>query len=314
MRRVGEREVLQRAEAGRLHPTRRPSAGVAGVPPRPFAGVARPPGVRVVLVVARDLGAGREPRLADQHRHVRRASPCSASTASRSGSTAHSSCSSRASAPAGSSPASTAPPAPSAHTPGPARDPLGAPAGEPATVVVAHDAQHRERARGVVRSAAAPSASPRARAEPAVGHLEAGEPGGHAVVRRRAAAGQLGDRPVGGLGLSPAWARSALAPARRHPVGRPGTAREDSGRIRTSSPEPSRVPRAYERRSLRQEHAVHLQGPGPPQPYVPLRRHGHRGRRWSYFDIERLGWEEGDQIAGLTIVGDAKGASPTASA
>src|SRR6478735_4631345 len=26
----------------------------------------------------------------------------------------------------------------------------------------------------------------------------------------------------------------------------------------------------------------------------------------SYFDIERLGWEEGDQIAGLTIVGDAK--------
>jgi hypothetical protein len=26
----------------------------------------------------------------------------------------------------------------------------------------------------------------------------------------------------------------------------------------------------------------------------------------SYFDIERLGWEEGDQIAGLTIVGDSK--------
>jgi len=26
----------------------------------------------------------------------------------------------------------------------------------------------------------------------------------------------------------------------------------------------------------------------------------------SYFDIERLGWEEGDQIAGLTIVGDEK--------
>ena len=26
----------------------------------------------------------------------------------------------------------------------------------------------------------------------------------------------------------------------------------------------------------------------------------------SYFDIERLGWEEGDQIAGLTIVGDDK--------
>jgi hypothetical protein len=26
----------------------------------------------------------------------------------------------------------------------------------------------------------------------------------------------------------------------------------------------------------------------------------------SYFDIERLGWEEGDVIAGLTIVGDAK--------
>ena len=24
----------------------------------------------------------------------------------------------------------------------------------------------------------------------------------------------------------------------------------------------------------------------------------------SYFDIERLGWEEGDQIVGLTIVGD----------
>jgi hypothetical protein len=26
----------------------------------------------------------------------------------------------------------------------------------------------------------------------------------------------------------------------------------------------------------------------------------------SYFDIERLGWEEGDVIAGLTILGDAK--------
>jgi hypothetical protein len=26
----------------------------------------------------------------------------------------------------------------------------------------------------------------------------------------------------------------------------------------------------------------------------------------SYFDIERLGWEEGDTIAGLVIVGDAK--------
>src|SRR3954454_21888713 len=26
----------------------------------------------------------------------------------------------------------------------------------------------------------------------------------------------------------------------------------------------------------------------------------------SYFDIERLGWEEGDVVAGLTIVGDPK--------
>ena len=36
-----------------------------------------------------------------------------------------------------------------------------------------------------------------------------------------------------------------------------------------------------------------------PQQDVPLGRQRHRGAL-SFFDIERLGWEEGDSICGLT--------------
>ena len=61
---------------------------------RPRLGLGRPPGVGVVLGVALDLGARRQPRLADEHDQAV-GSETSASTASRSGATDHSSSSSR---------------------------------------------------------------------------------------------------------------------------------------------------------------------------------------------------------------------------
>ena len=38
---------------------------------------------------------------------------------------------------------------------------------------------------------------------------------------------------------------------------------------------------------------------------MPVGRQRHRGPP-AFFDIERIGWEEGDVICGLTVVGDAK--------
>ena len=99
----------------------------------------------VVLVVADHLGAGREPRLADQHRHVswgrdqcfyrktlRLHGPFLGQLATeRKG---------RILACINGSARSERPDA------RPRRDPLRAPAGQPAALAVAHDAEHRQRA------------------------------------------------------------------------------------------------------------------------------------------------------------------------
>ena len=180
------RKLTTRAQQQRGH------AAAAADRPRPASRrVGRPPGVRVVLVVAR-----RPRRRRRSHAWPTsiampvRAGTTSASTASRSGSTDHSSSSSRASArdrvladldrAAGAE----------RPAPGPASPPTRArrPASQ-RPVGVAHDAQHRQRAaRRRSHAAAAPSASAaaRARSPPSLG-LEAGQPRGEAVVRGRAA-------------------------------------------------------------------------------------------------------------------------------
>ena len=65
--------------------------------------------------------------------------------------------------------------------------------------------------------------------QPAVAGLVAGEPGGPAVVRGRAAVVQRGDRRVGLRGEVRGGLVAVLAPAGRDLVGRPGSAREDAG-------------------------------------------------------------------------------------
>ena len=162
----------------------------------PLGRVARPPGVRVVLVVALDLGAGREPGLADQHRHAGRRrdqrldreplgldrpllDQLAAERERR--------------VLAGVDRAAGA----ERPHPGPGRDPLGAAAGEPAALVVAHDAQHRQRAGGVTEQPQRPAHLLQLERQPVVGDREVGQPRRDAVVRRRAAAAQVGDRAVG---------------------------------------------------------------------------------------------------------------------
>ena len=91
----------------------------------------------------------------------------------------------------------------------------------------------RQRAGGVTEQHAAPSASPAARASGRRRSTsKARQPRRDAVVRRRAAAAQVGDRAVGLGGLLRRRLVERVAPARGHPVQRPGTAREDSGRVR----------------------------------------------------------------------------------
>src|SRR3954447_449134 len=116
---------------------------------RPLERVARPPCVLVVLVVARDLDAGLEPRLTDEERHPARrgdqrfhleplgldAPLLVQLTCERAGGIL-----ARVDRATGAE----------RPLPGPARDPRRSPSREPAALVVAHEAHHAERARGIV--------------------------------------------------------------------------------------------------------------------------------------------------------------------
>ena len=157
----------------------------------------------------------------------------SASPRTRSGATDHSSSSSRTSVSAGLSPTSTAPPAPSAQRPGPRRQPRRAPAGEPAPVGVAHDAERRDRLRRRrPRRAAAPSAAAAARAAGAVARVRvADEPRGEAVVARRAAVAQRVDRGVGRGRVLARRLEGLVAPVGVDRVDVPGAAGEEGGRV-----------------------------------------------------------------------------------
>ena len=183
----------------------------------PLGRVARPPRVGVVLVVARDLGAGREPRLADQHRHVRGGReqgfdrhgfgfdrPFLLQLARE-----------RERGVLVQVDRAAGPERPHAR---PARHPGRAPAGQPAALVVAHDAHHRQRAARVVGQPQRPAHLLELEREAVVGDVEARQPRREPVVRRRAAAGEVGDHPVGLGGRSPRWARSASRSSARTPA------------------------------------------------------------------------------------------------
>ena len=198
----------------------------------PVGRVGRPPGVSVVLGVARDLGARARARPGRSASPCRRARHSSASTLEPLGLDRPFLGSSRASASAG----------PRRRRPRrPRRAPRGRPSSRPTAARRPRASGPRGRARHTARrahrrrrrAAAAPSAPPRPPCEAAVVDLEARKPGADAVMRRasrgRAARRSRGRRPR----IVRTAARRRFAPAGAHPVGRPGTAREDSGRVRT---------------------------------------------------------------------------------
>ena len=165
---------------------------------RPRRGVGRPPGVGVVLRVARDLRAGAS-QACPMSITSRLGRQTSASTASRSGATDHSSSSSRASvcdrvladldrAAGAERPA-----------PGPGRDPRRArrPASQRPSASRTAQRTESEPCASSLEQPQRPADGLELDGEPAAGELVAGEAGGDAVVRGRAAVLEGGDRGVG---------------------------------------------------------------------------------------------------------------------
>ena len=230
-RRVGEREVLELLEGHRRPRAAPPSAAAAASASAGHAaGSAGHQAWRVVLVVARHLGAGRAARpgrrawpsgWAGRRAPPRRGAP---------GTTDHSSSSSRASATTGSSPTSTAPPAPSAQRPA-----------QVATHAARRPASQRPSAlRTAHRTDSAPSASSRDEPQRPAHRLQldrrARRPPVSKPASRAARPSCVGDprsckreqRRVGGGGQVGPRLVAVLAPARRDLVGPPGPAGEDS--------------------------------------------------------------------------------------
>ena len=149
MRRVGEREVLEGAKAhGPVtnNDAIRRSCGCDSS--WPLIRIGRPPGVVVVLVVADDLRARREPGLADQEDQAagRREQRFDRQPLGLDGPFLLQLAGQRSDRVLARVDRAAGPERPHA---GPARDPFRSPAGEPATLAVAHDAEDRERAIGV---------------------------------------------------------------------------------------------------------------------------------------------------------------------
>ena len=117
--------------------------------------------------------------------------------------------------------------------PGPGRHPVGAAAGEPAALGVAHHAQHRQRGRGVVAQPQRPAHRLQLEPQAVRVGLEVAQPGGEPVVRGRAAVLQRGDRR--GRPRPPGPASGSNESSRQRAAtwsALPGSAREDAGRER----------------------------------------------------------------------------------
>ena len=224
-RRVPEHVAAQNG----LKPGSTPSGAAPDRPPRARRRVGRPPGVLVVLGVARDLGALRQPGQADEHHQpvgqrdqrldrqpLRRHRPLLLELAAK---RFH-----RVLAdldrPAGAE-------CPAA---GPGRDPRRASPGQPAAVGVAREAQRGQRPRRVLaHQPQRPAHRLQLELESPLARLVSRQPGREPVVRRRAAVLEGGDRLVGRLAVGRGRLVLLLAPAARHLIRLPGAAGEDAG-------------------------------------------------------------------------------------